>query len=98
MHMKTDSQSVIILQNREHSHPPDNDCSLMCQQINNTLKRKASEDINEQRGEYSYFPCQEWVQATPVISGFSRMTSLKLKPKPTVDIEFVHSWHVKNMH
>ncbi len=38
------------------------------------------------------------------IPGVSRMTSLKLKPKPIADIERVYSWleirfwHVQNMH
>ncbi len=61
-----------------------------------------------------FFTCKEWISHTfyakseckdvsyPIILGsipaFSRMTSLKLKPKPTVDIECVLSWHVRNVH
>ncbi len=32
------------------------------------------------------------------ISGFLRIKSLELKPKPTADIEYVHSRHVQSMH
>ncbi len=47
VHIKMDSQNVIIFQNLKHLHPPDIDCSLTRECINNTLKRKESKDINE---------------------------------------------------
>ncbi len=39
---------MIIFQNLKYSHPPESDHSLTHQCINSTLKRKASEAINEQ--------------------------------------------------